>query len=789
MQLATGYANVPMLSPIEREFGAESPISRRLIHALYTHIDESHPAYEQWVATFERSASKQLETNDLTAMYNIRQIRLDHLVFAIQTFYAILNKLVAAHALNIKCDVSKLADIRRIETGAAYRDAGISNYTEGDWYSWYVDVWDDLMSEAVDRLDRALWRYRVQDEAIDALKMLYHNLFPRRLRYTLGEYYTPDWLAHYLLNRVAFDGKQTLLDPACGSGTFLALAIQRAEGHYSAYEMIKNRRVAGIDINPMAALAARTNLVRMMGKHKDELTEELTLPIYEADAIINPPELGQFDVVVGNPPWINWESMPDSYRAATRPLWIEYGLFMHSGVEAWLGKSRKDLATLMTYVCADHYVRDQGLLGFVITQSALKSSGANDGFRQFELPDQTPLGVIHVDDLTSVRVFPSAMPRAAIIIIKKGQETSYPVPYDLWKKTSPQRGLREDDTYEDVMSRTQRTHLNAEPIRADDLTSPWISGKPAALQAVRKLIGESDYTAHSGAYTGGANGAYWVEILGQKDGLLHIRNLIARSKRPVPQVETYIEPDFIFPLLRGRDVYRWRAIPGAHILIVQDPETRSGYDEEWLEQNYPHTYAYIKEFEYDLLQRAAFKRYFREGAAFYSMFDIGMYTFKPYKVVWKGFGIREMRAAVISSVDGKPIMTNQAMHPFIGLDDADEAHYLCACLNSSPFEFTVLSHAQPGGKSFAQPGMLTRLRLPKFEPYNPAHQAMIAISRHAHDNEGETPHDYHETAAQVWHLTDDELADVVQSLEELTHDPSSKKSSKKTKKKSRKPKS
>ena len=66
------------------------------------------------------------------------------------------------------------------------------------------------------------------EETRDLLKQLYQNLMPKRLRHALGEYYTPDWLAELLLSRLHYDGKPEvrLLDPACGSGTFLVQAIK-----------------------------------------------------------------------------------------------------------------------------------------------------------------------------------------------------------------------------------------------------------------------------------------------------------------------------------------------------------------------------------------------------------------------------------------------------------------------------------------------------------------------------------------------------------------------------------
>lgn len=106
----------------------------------------------------------------------------------------------------------------------------------------------------------------------DLLKKLYQQLFPKSVRHDLGEYYTPDWLAEHVLNELGYEGDpdKRLLDPACGSGTFLVIAINRIRRWYEANrekcaydegELLKKilANVTGFDLNPLAVMAARTN--------------------------------------------------------------------------------------------------------------------------------------------------------------------------------------------------------------------------------------------------------------------------------------------------------------------------------------------------------------------------------------------------------------------------------------------------------------------------------------------------------------------------------------------------
>ena len=90
------------------------------------------------------------------------------------------------------------------------------------------------------------------------------------------------------------------------------------------------------------------------------------------------------DYVAGNPPWVNWESLPDGYRDTLKPLWQRYGLFTLSGSAGRLGGGKKDLSMLFVYAAVDDYLEEGGRLGFVITQTVFKTKGAGDGFRQLE---------------------------------------------------------------------------------------------------------------------------------------------------------------------------------------------------------------------------------------------------------------------------------------------------------------------------------------------------------------------------------------------------------------------
>ena len=265
----------------------------------------------------------------------------------------------------------------------------------------------------------------------------------------------------------------------------------------------------------------------------------------------------------------------------------------------------------MTYVAVDRYLRRGGKLGFVLSQSLFKTSGAGQGFRTFKLPDETPFGPIAVDDMVDLKPFEGATNRTAVGVFAKGKPVRYPVSYQLWKKRSRGRGgtIGFDTPYEEITTQKIASRSwYAEPVDADDRTSAWITARKKALRALRNILGDSPYCAHEGSNTGGANGIYWLEIIGERPGgLVMVSNITEGARRKVQNTQAALEADLLYPLLRGRDVSKWRASPSAHILMTQDPKKRRGIDAKVMEKQYPRTHSYLVRFEEILRSRPALR--------------------------------------------------------------------------------------------------------------------------------------------------------------------------------------
>jgi len=145
---------------------------------------------------------------------------------------------------------------------------------------------------------------------------------------------------------------------------------------------------------------------------------------------------GKFDYVVGNPPWINWESLPNSYKKPCMDIWSSYGLFPFKGWKAKLGVAKYDISMVFVYAAFDRYLKENGKLAFLITQSVFQSD-AGYGFRKFyysKSGQREHFEIEKVSDLVEINPFEGASNRTSFFIATKGEETTYPVQYTKYGK-------------------------------------------------------------------------------------------------------------------------------------------------------------------------------------------------------------------------------------------------------------------------------------------------------------------------------------------------------------------
>ena len=173
-------------------------------------------------------------------------------------------------------------------------ETGVRGVVESDFFTWPAEVeggaWLNGLARRIARFD---WTKAESDIA----RILYETVIPADDRRRLGEYYTPDWLAREIVDAVVTDPlNQRVLDPACGSGSFIFAAVRK---YLAAAKRARRKpanvlgglltHVIGIDVHPAAVHLARATWTfaarEALEAARDGGADDVTVPIYLGDSL------------------------------------------------------------------------------------------------------------------------------------------------------------------------------------------------------------------------------------------------------------------------------------------------------------------------------------------------------------------------------------------------------------------------------------------------------------------------------------------------------------------------
>ena len=277
--VATGADLAPDPHTVAREFGRGSLAARRAFDGLGA-------LWGRLGSTPEARLKRELWDRLLALAYGADVG--DDALFLQHTYLVVVAKAMAWAALV----ETPPPDAAALLHGAAFRDSGIGGQSEPDFFDWPLA--ESGGADLVMRAYRQAARFRLRDIRVDVLKALYESLVDPWTRHDLGEYYTPDWLAARVVAEAVDDPLQRrVLDPACGSGTFLFHAMRAvldaAEAAGLPPEEAVRRAtglVAGIDVHPVAVIFARTTcLLALLPALRRGHPGALSVPVYLGDAL------------------------------------------------------------------------------------------------------------------------------------------------------------------------------------------------------------------------------------------------------------------------------------------------------------------------------------------------------------------------------------------------------------------------------------------------------------------------------------------------------------------------
>ena len=171
---------------------------------------------------------------------------------------------------------------------------GLKDLTESALFNWPMEAGEkSYLGVIADEVARFDWEQNAEGLAA----ALYESAIDQRERKRMGEYYTPRWLAQAITEELITDPVNTrVLDPACGSGTFIEAAVQRLIAHTAGLPpgrrlALLQENIAGIDLHPVAALLAKAawviagRAIIMEARQAGEAGGDITAPVHLGDAL------------------------------------------------------------------------------------------------------------------------------------------------------------------------------------------------------------------------------------------------------------------------------------------------------------------------------------------------------------------------------------------------------------------------------------------------------------------------------------------------------------------------
>lgn len=843
------------------DFGHGSPRGRAFMRAsaetLAVALDGGDPKaammFKEWANLYGQAADLSLQRQTGLPFMLETAGGLPAQLFVVHTYHSFLIKLISAeivasnglaaspslvgYLLSLGDDNALLEAIRYdLEGGRFVCDAGIRGFDEEIVFSWYLGAKSSPLRSHLAKGIRdvlaglAMYRFESAGDAArsrDVLRDFYQGLVPETLRKSLGEFYTPDWLVEFTvngLNNVFISDadwvKARLLDPTCGSGSFLLEIIVRKRAAASRLSMSSRETVKmlletvwGFDINPLAVQTARANfLMAIADLLKTCPGLEVEMPVLLADAIYSPAEdplegrrimgydvggldsdlhvnlpeelvrdralldkvfqrmgdgvekeveydeiakiltndniltaaqaeawntilhsvydmvlnlhkkhwngiwfrvfrnffrsatAGSFDAVVGNPPWVRWSNLPESYRNRAKPTCMRYGIFSDTRFH---GGNELDISAMITYTVADKWLKDNGQLAFIITQTVFQSP-SSQGFRRFHLNAKASLRPLVVDDMKALRPFPDATNKTAVARFTKVTSVGpspYPVAYNEWRPRSGngKSAINPALPLDEVMSLIEASAKEANPVCPAMPGSPWAIMGHGEFQRCQPLFAPSLWAQGRKGVTVDLNGLYYVELLkvNLDDGLALIMTCPSAGKSNIgPARKLWVESDALYPLAKGAgDISPCRFSPKSNRCVIM---TNRGIDAGAMKQaelefnrtNHHKLYEYFLRYETMLRNRSTYRLRIKDGP-FFAAYNVGDYTFAPYKVLWPEITAK-FKAAVATSIqspsgDRKPFIPDHKLY-FMDFHKPEPAYFLCGLLNSPTIKKMVAAH-------------------------------------------------------------------------------------------------
>lgn len=452
-----------------------------------------------------------------------------------------------------------------------------------------------------------------------------------------------------------------------------------------------------------------------------------------------PRVLKPVDIVVGNPPWISWKNLPAEWRERSELTWAKWGLWQSK--RAGRGTPMGDISTLLLARSISTYC-PTGIVALLLPQGVLINEPGGRPIRRAVLSPNTSeahdFAPLHLDDFSTLNPFPDAATKPVALYVQSGAKAAFPFAGERWERAVPRVALPTDLRFVQAATLLKSIPEQYAPVTPTDTASAW---RPAladnAIDAAGGVSGPR-YVWGQGFHTRGADGIYFCEVISSEPfpgNLVRIRTRpdLGRNTAHLSSVEALIESRFLWPLLRGANVFPFRTeSSGLYAIVPHNPESPTKVlSRDEAVRTAPKMFDYFEPHLERLQGRSAYDMKLDEDYPWGIQGTAWRHMSRSKILVVSRYMMPDARppAAVVRPVEDPRLGFATTAYPnnkvnFLACSSLAEADYVAAFINSEPAQSTI---ARRVSSTTIGPSALNALAMPKYDPTDSAHLALADV--------------------------------------------------------------
>ena len=493
------------------------------------------------------------------------------------------------------------------------------------------------------------------DEELETLKevlSITNNVVEEPDRAEYGDFQTNSDLANKVTLYLATKkiSPEVVIEPTCGKGNFIIASLHN-------FKNIKN--VFGVEIYKPYVWETKFSIVDFFLSNPNSNKPEISIThcnVFDFDFKAIAKKHSTNDIlVIGNPPWVT-NSKLGSLNSTNLPKKTNFK--NHSGLDAMTGKGNFDIAEFITLTMIDSFQNMKGNLLLLVKNSVIKNIVFDQNKNRYKI------SAIEKHCIDSKKEFNVSV-EAALFYCKLNSKPTFDcLEFDFYnnQKSQLKFGWLNDKFVSNI-----DTYIHTKEIDGE-CPFVWRQGLKHDCSTVMEL------DKVNGHYVNGLN------------------------------EEVKLEDGLVYGILKSSDLKNTVINQTRKFTIVT--QKKVGQETNYIKTEYPKTYQYLTEHQANFDAR---KSSIYNNKPLFSIFGIGDYSFKPFKVAISGL-YKTFHFTLILPQDNKPVMLDDTCY-LIGFDKIEFAVYALILLNSKMTVQFLQSVTFPDAKRTFTKDVLMRIDL------------------------------------------------------------------------------